>query len=182
MAPEVAAKGLDVAELRHRHAEAPTARLHTSACPVRHSKSFEVRPGGKSNDVYRWIEHTGELELHIEAPTEQAAFIEALVAFAELLDHEGGGSESVRRELELEADEAGELLAAWLDEFVYLAEVDGFVPERVTELHLDGGRLRATVGGHRGEPRPLVKAVTRHGLALEPVGRGGWHARVVLDV
>jgi SHS2 domain-containing protein len=131
--------------------------------------------------MYRWIEHTGELELYIEAPTEQAAFIEALAAFAELLDHEGG-SESVRHELELEADEAGELLAAWLDEFVYLAEVDGFVPERVTELHLDGGRLRATVRGQHGEPRPLVKAVTRHGLALEPGGKVGWRARVVLDV
>ena len=61
------------------------------------------------------------------------------------------------------------------------AETEGFVPERAGELELDDGVLRATVRGHRGEPRHLVKAVTLHRLLFEPEG-DGWRARVVLDV
>jgi hypothetical protein len=35
--------------------------------------------------TYRWAEHTAEVELEIEAPTEEAVFTEALHALAELL-------------------------------------------------------------------------------------------------
>ena len=129
--------------------------------------------------MYQWVEHAAELELRIEAPTEQAVFADALAAFAELVD---GGGDPDRHELELEADDPASLLVEWLNELVYLADVEQFVPERLAELELDGGRLRATVEGRRGEPRPLVKAVTLHGLAFQPDGEAGWRARVVLDV
>jgi SHS2 domain-containing protein len=131
--------------------------------------------------VYRWIDHTAELELAIEAPTEQAVFAEALAAFAELVG-DGGGADPVRHEIELQGDGLEGLLADWLDELVYLADVDAFVPEELTRMDLDGERLRASVRGHRGQPRPIVKAITRHGLAFEPDGRSSWRARVVLDV
>ena len=131
-------------------------------------------------DVYRWIEHTGELELAIEAQDEAAIFAEALTAFAELVAEEARG-DPARQEVALEAPDMSDLLADWLDELVYLAEVERFVPERLTNLEVNDGNLRATVEGHRGEPRPLVKAVTRHGLTLEAAGET-WKARVVLDV
>jgi SHS2 domain-containing protein len=131
--------------------------------------------------VYRWIDHTAELELEIEAATETAIFIEALAALRELLG-DGDRGEPSTHEIELVADEMDELLADWLDELVYLAETDAFVPEEVTGLDLDRGRLRATVLGHRGTPSALVKAVTRHRLLLEPAGENGWRARMVLDV
>lgn len=131
--------------------------------------------------MYRWIEHTAELELSIEAETEAAIFEEALAAFKELVANEDRG-ESKRHEIELDEEGMDELLADWLDELVYLADVDDFVPERVTRLELEGGRLRATVQGHRGKPSALVKAVTRHRLLLEPAGENGWRARMVLDV
>jgi SHS2 domain-containing protein len=51
----------------------------------------------------------------------------------------------------------------------------------VTELDLSDGVLRATVCGHRGDLRHLVKAVTLHRLLFAPEGNG-WRARVVLDV
>ena len=37
---------------------------------------------------YRWVEHTGELELKIEAATEEGVFSDALTAIAELLDED----------------------------------------------------------------------------------------------
>jgi SHS2 domain-containing protein len=122
----------------------------------------------------------GELELEVEAPTEPAVFLEAFAAFAELA-RDDGSADGEQRTIELEASERADLLAEWLDELVYLADAHRFVPERLTDLTVDGGRLRAVVRGHVGEPSALVKAVTRHRLAFEPAGEA-WRATVVLDV
>lgn len=130
--------------------------------------------------MFRWLEHTAELELEIEAPSQEAVFGEALAAFAELVGN-GSGS-STTRELEVEADEPALLLAEWLSELVYLADAEQFVPERIAALELGKHRLRATIEGHVGEPRPLVKAVTLHRLEFQPDDTVGWRARVVLDV
>jgi SHS2 domain-containing protein len=129
--------------------------------------------------VFRWVEHTAELELEVEAPSKEAVFGDALAAFAEL-SGDGGGAPAVRA-LSLEADEPSLLLVDWLQELVYLGETEGFVPERIRSLELDETRLTATVEGHTGEPRHLVKAVTLHRLEFQP-DDGGWRARVVLDV
>jgi SHS2 domain-containing protein len=129
--------------------------------------------------VYEWVEHTSELELEIEAATEAAVFVEALEAFSELVADERS-ADSEQRELELHGDRES-LLVAWLDELAFLAETEGFVPERVTELDLGDRVLRASVSGHRGDPRHLVKAVTLHRLRFVPEGNS-WRARVVLDV
>ncbi len=131
--------------------------------------------------MYHWAEHAAELELVIEAPTEAAVFADALTAFAELVG-DGGGLDGERHTIELEADDLGALLVDWLNELVYLAEVEQFVPEHLTNLELHDARLRATVRGRRGEPRPLVKAVTLHRAELRPSKDAGWRARVVLDV
>jgi SHS2 domain-containing protein len=131
--------------------------------------------------VFRWVNHTAELELEIEAPSEEEVFAEALAAFAELAGN-GRSGEPVSRKVELEAGGHAELLAEWLSELVYLAEAEQLVPERVSSLELEGGSVRATVEGRRGEPRNLVKAVTLHRLELEPDDRVGWRARMVLDV
>jgi SHS2 domain-containing protein len=49
-------------------------------------------------------------------------------------------------------------------------------------LELEDGRLRATVRGRRAEPRPLVKAVSLHGLEYKRRPDASWRARLVLDV
>lgn len=130
--------------------------------------------------MYRWVDHTAELELEIEAPSEEAVFAEALAAFAELAGE--GNSDSASREVEVEAHDQALLLVEWLSELVYLSETEQLIPERVTSLELGDGKLRATVEGRRGRPRHLVKAVTLHRLELGRDNTGGWRARVVLDV
>ena len=130
--------------------------------------------------MYRWIDHTAELELEIEAPTEEGVFAEALAAFGELLG-EGEDGEPARHEVAASARDQPALLVEWLEELVFLAETEDFVPERVTELELGQGELRASVEGHRGAPPHLVKSITYHRLELRPT-EGGWLGRVVLDV
>jgi SHS2 domain-containing protein len=129
---------------------------------------------------YSWIDHTGEVELSIEAESEREIFALGLEALGELLADEPGG-ESIRRRVSLESADQATLLADWLGELVYLSETEGFLPERLDELVLDGTSLRATLAGRAATSRNLVKAVTYHGLELAPA-EGGWRARIVLDV
>ena len=83
--------------------------------------------------------------------------------------------------MEVAADDRGALLAAWLDELVYLAETEDLVAEGVERMELTGQRLTARVRAYRGRPRHLVKGVTYHDLMFGPVGEG-FSATVVLDV
>ena len=141
------------------------------------------------------MDHTAELELEIEAPSEEGVFADALAALAELLAREEEnepriesepGVESrrrpaVKRRLSVEAEDRPALLAAWMEELVFLGETEGFEPAAVEALELAPGSAQATVTGRLGQPPPLVKAVTYHRLSFVPADRG-YRATVVLDV
>jgi SHS2 domain-containing protein len=130
--------------------------------------------------MYRWVDHTSEVELEIEAAGEREVLEEALRALTELLGIEGARCEE-RRTITLHADDRPALLASWIEELVFLAESEGFVATQLVDLSLRPADLTATVTGVLDEPPPLVKAVTYHRLAFEPSG-AGYVARVVLDV
>jgi SHS2 domain-containing protein len=133
---------------------------------------------------YRWIEHTSELELQIEAASEAAVFEQALEALRELIEEGRAGQsegKSVSRGVQAAAGDSPALLAAWLDELVYLIETEDLVPDEVERLELAGERLTARVRAHRGRPRHLVKGVTYHKLTFSPDG-DEFSATVVLDV
>jgi SHS2 domain-containing protein len=128
---------------------------------------------------HRLVEHVGEVELALDAPTEAALFAEATAAFRELVDGSQSRGAPLRHRVVLAGTEPA-LLADWLNELVFLAEVEAFVPERIEGLELAGG-LEATIVGARGRPRHLVKAATLHDLEVSRTDEG-WSARVVLDV
>lgn len=130
--------------------------------------------------MYRWVEHTGELELVLEGSDEAEVFADAVAALNELLDGSSTGSPQ-SREVALRSPERATLLAAWIDELVFLAETEDFVPERVDTLELEADALRAAVSGRLGRPPHLVKAVTYHGLDFRAED-GRVRARAVLDV
>jgi SHS2 domain-containing protein len=129
---------------------------------------------------YRWVEHTGELELEIDADSERAVFEQGFEAMRELLASEPGEPMGSRH-VSIEAPDHAALLADWIGELAFLAESEGLVPERLSSLELGAGGLEAVVEGSRGDPPHLVKAATYHRLALEP-GASGWRAALVLDV
>lgn len=131
--------------------------------------------------MYRWVDHTAELELELSAPTLEAVLQEALSAYAELVaDAEPVAGEPAVCAVELTAPDLPSLLVDWLGELVYLADAERLVPEGAS-IELSERRLRATVRGRRASPRPLVKGVTYHRAELR-CADDGWHGRVVLDV
>jgi SHS2 domain-containing protein len=130
--------------------------------------------------MFRWVDHTGEVELAIEAASREGVFADALAALSELL----GGSEQdapAMRTLSASGPDLAALLADWLSELVFLAETEGFVATRVDRLALLEHGLTADVAGNLASPPHLVKAVTYHGLTFEHRD-DLWRATVVLDV
>jgi SHS2 domain-containing protein len=128
--------------------------------------------------MYRFVEHTAELEVELEAESAEGVLQEALRAFAELAGR--GQGELIERPIDVEGSDLPTLLAAWLDELLFLAETERFLPEEA-EVSVRGSRATGVVRGRRGDPRPLVKAVTLHRLRFRP-DNGLWRGRVVLDV
>jgi SHS2 domain-containing protein len=127
---------------------------------------------------HRFLDHTSELILELDAPTLEGVLAEAARALGELLG-DGGGAVA-RREVSATAGDDAALLAAWLEELVFLAETEGFVPCDA-EVAVTGTVATGTVLGVLGSPPHLVKAVTYNELELRPEG-GGWVGRAVLDV
>jgi len=128
--------------------------------------------------VYRFVEHTAELEVELESESPEGVLEEARRAFAELVGT--GEGEMLERVFELETRDLAALLAAWLEELVFLADTERLVVESA-DLEIAGTHVSGVVRGRRGEPRPLVKAVTLHRLRFCEED-GVWRGRVVLDV
>jgi SHS2 domain-containing protein len=131
--------------------------------------------------MYRWLDHTSERELWIEDESPKAVLGEAAIALGDLLSEHRKG-EPVTHRVAVSAADLPTLLAEWLGELVYLAETDGFIPERIVEMDLFDSSVAALVAGQRTTPQTLVKGVTYHRLEFEQDEEGAWHARVILDV
>jgi len=88
--------------------------------------------------------------------------------------------------VKVEAGDRDTLLVAWLNELLYLHEVEEFVAAEFAITHLSDTMLEAEVWGERVDRarHPLVghvKAATYHLLRVQPVEEG-WEAQVVVDV
>jgi SHS2 domain-containing protein len=129
--------------------------------------------------TYEWRSHTAEIELRVVAASEVDVFGEAADAFGRYVELDCGG-ERARHEVQLEAVDRGGLLVALLEELIFLADTEGFVPDR-TQLRVEGNRLSAVLEGRRTRIDPIVKAATYHGLQFERKGEV-WDARIVFDV
>jgi protein archease len=129
--------------------------------------------------MHEWRNHTAELELRIVAPSDDGVFAEAADAFGRYVELDRGG-EPARHELDLEAPDRGALLVAFLEELIFLADTEGFVPDR-SELDAERTHLSGLLEGRRTRIDPIVKAATYHGLRFVRDGEV-WDARVVFDV
>jgi len=134
--------------------------------------------------MYEWRSHTAEIELAIEAATEEEVFADALTAFVELVatnERQVTDCYKEERGVALEAPDRASLLVEWLQELIFLADTESFIAGRADDLRVADGSLNATLVGRRTAFEPLVKAATYHGLSFEREGNK-WQARVVLDV
>jgi SHS2 domain-containing protein len=129
------------------------------------------------------LDHTSELVLRLRAASFPGLIREAAAAFASLVPERMlGPSGDKIRHLAIDAPDRAATLVEWLNELVYLAEVEAWLPTDV-EVESEGEagvRIRARGRGLR-EAFVLVKAATLHGAEVRE-GSEGLGVEVTLDV
>ena len=139
---------------------------------------------------FRFLDHTGDVGVEIEAPSLAELFGEALVAFTTTVTDLDGVHERETKTLELAAPAPDLLLLVWLEELHYELEVGGRIYRRAEiEVAKRGEEwaLAATLHGERwsAESQPLnllIKGITYHELEVRELADGTWRARVILDI
>jgi len=141
----------------------------------------------------RWefLDHTADVGVVGYGETPAEAFASAGVGLFDLMIDLSRVQATAGRRIEVAGDDLPDLLVAWLNELLYLFEVEGLVFARFeVELKDAGRRLVATGYGERFDPsrhevKLGVKAATYHQAAVELVAgdpAGRWQARAILDV
>ncbi len=131
---------------------------------------------------YEEIDHAADRAFRVRGRTEAELFINAAVALAAVQAATADDTLTTARELEVGGADRETMLVNWLNEILYLQEKYREIYSRFEVLAISEQALRARVhGAPLVTARTLIKAVTFHGLKVQPTGQG-WEATVVVDV
>lgn len=133
----------------------------------------------------RWqeIEHTADLALHVWGQDLRDLFATAARGMASLVAEVAPGAVPiVERRVTLSAPDVETLLVDWLNELLYLSEVEGVVFAKIEIPEISDSHLVATVGGYPvAEHLADIKATTFHNLAVI-AGQVGYEVEIVFDI
>jgi SHS2 domain-containing protein len=137
-------------------------------------------------DGYEIFAVTADKGIRARGETPAAAFRQAARGLASLLVDPEGVCVRQARTLEVSADDPEALLAAWLNDLIFLYETERFVLAdceltRWTETHLAAVLRGETLDPSRHVVVGHVKAVTYHQLQLRQCDEG-WEVQAVVDV
>lgn len=132
---------------------------------------------------HRWLDHTSEVQLQVGAESLGGLAAEAGRALGRFLLRGAPAEPSgPPRELEVSSADREALLVDWLNEILFVAETELWVPVDFEVLEASSTHLRAAARGVPVSDAPSsVKAATFHGLRLEE-REGALQAEVIFDV
>jgi SHS2 domain-containing protein len=131
------------------------------------------------------IDHTADIGIIAYGKDEKEVFATAAYAMFSLIAELDGVSDAICRRIEVSADDKEALLVAWLNELLYLFDVEHVIFNGFEVINLEEHRLRANAYGEKADPlrhklKTQVKAATYHMLQLEK--GNGFRAQIIFDV
>jgi len=133
---------------------------------------------------YRLLEHTADVLAECEGQTLEALFESAAQALYTVALEETSQQTSIERQVSLHAPDRETLLVRWLQELIYLIDVEHFVGSVFSFESLTSSELHARIKGYACNPANRaaeVKAATYHQAAIHRT-KEGWTARVLFDL
>jgi len=128
------------------------------------------------------IEHTADLAIRAYGRDTSELFANAAYGMFALMAEPSVEAPAREREVSLEATDYESLLVDWLNELIYLHEVEGETYSQFTFETLSPTTLKAQVtGGPTKSKTTAIKAATFHELAIEETA-SGLVATIVFDV
>jgi len=135
---------------------------------------------------FDYFEVAADVGIRGWGPTLEAAFRQAGLAMFAVMVEPASVSERESREVRAQGDTRDALLVNWLNDCLYLHDVEGFVARRIDLPIFEERRLHSLLWGEEVNPArhrlgTIVKAATYHQLTIRQVN-GGWEIRVILDI
>jgi len=132
---------------------------------------------------HRAVPHTADVRIEAWGPSREECVSEAVGAFVETFAEASGPPERTHHAL-LDATDDADLLAAVLNELIFVLDTTGEVPV-TTRLHAsqDGAEVEFGLvdARHARQVGSAPKGVSYHELCLDE-GPDGWSCSVTLDV
>jgi SHS2 domain-containing protein len=128
------------------------------------------------------IEHTADLALRVYGRDMRELFANAAYGMFALMAEPSLEGPAREREVSLEAMDYESLLVDWLNELIYLHEVERETYSQFDIEALSPTKLKANVaGGPTKSKTKAIKAATFHDLAIQETANG-FVATIVFDV
>jgi SHS2 domain-containing protein len=128
------------------------------------------------------IEHTADLALRVYGQDMRELFANAAYGMFALMAEPSLEEPAREREVSLEATDYESLLVDWLNELIYLHEVEGETYSQFAIETLSPTKLKAHVtGGPTQSKTKAIKAATFHDLKINETANG-FVATIVFDV
>jgi len=147
----------------------------SSACVVRTvAKPFEI------------IDHTSDIGVVAYGIDIKQLFANAALGLFSLIAELDDIKEDVRRDLKLMAEDAEVLLVEWLNELIYIFDVEHIIFKKFEIDELTSNQIRARCFGEKIKPgqyklKREIKAATYHMLRINK-DSSGYQVQVIFDI
>lgn len=135
---------------------------------------------------YAYFDVEADVGVQAWGPTPAEAFAQAALGVLALTIAPGDVLDRERREVRAQGDSMERLLVSWVNECLYVHEVEGFAVRRVEVTSLERDHVHGTLHGEeidtaRHRLGTVVKAATAHQVDVRPAA-DGVRIRLVVDV
>jgi SHS2 domain-containing protein len=132
------------------------------------------------------IDHTADIGIVAYGADIKQVFANAALGLFSLMADLDDLKEDVERELKLSAEDAEVLLVEWLNELIYIFDVEHIIFKRFEISELTSNQITAKCFGEKINPRQHklkreIKAATYHMLRISKED-GGYKVQVIFDI
>ncbi len=159
------------------------AQIQADAATARDILTHPTSTGREgSAPVWQELIHTADWSIRAEGASQREVFVAAATAMYALQEADPAQPVTLARTVQVEGNDVGQLLVAWLNHLLLAQEISGELYTQFEIQELSETGLRAAVYGYHGSPaHTAVKAVTYYDLDVTHTA-GGWSATVTFDV
>ncbi len=130
----------------------------------------------------RFVAHTADLRVELEAPTLLELYAEGGALVREVIVGDSFVNSRERKQFELDSREPGERFFRYLRELIYLFDADNFLFANVVKIDSPIEMVGEPFDPMRHWVERQIKAVTRHGYRFEEMLNGGYRVEVIFDL
>ena len=132
------------------------------------------------------IDHTADIGITAYGTDIKQAFANAALGLFSLMADLDDLKEDIKHELELSAEDVEVLLVGWLNELIYIFDVEHIIFKRFEIAELTGTQIKARCFGEKIKPgqhklKREIKAATYHMLNISKED-GGYKLQVIFDI